>query len=197
MLGLQLPTDPRWANLAAKQIDEILTDHAYCEQKAASTCISLIQSFPELNRLVNELAPVVTEEWGHFRLVLKQLQKRGLSLGRQRKDDYVHALIAFVKRTKGQSREEVLLDKLLMAALIEARSCERFKLLWHYFEDNDEELSAFYKDLMIAEANHYTMFLNLAKEYIAEDTVNKRWNEWLDYEAEVLREFELRGDRVH
>lgn len=197
MLGLQLPTDPRWANLAAKQIDEILTDHAYCEQKAASTCISLIQSFPELNRLVNELAPVVTEEWGHFRLVLKQLQKRGLSLGRQRKDDYVHALIAFVKRTKGQSREEVLLDKLLMAALIEARSCERFKLLWHYFEDKDEELSAFYKDLMIAEANHYTMFLNLAKEYIAEDTVNKRWNEWLDYEAEVLREFELRGDRVH
>ena len=197
MLGLQLPTDPRWANLAAKQIDEILTDHAYCEQKAASTCISLIQSFPELNRLVNELAPVVTEEWGHFRLVLKQLQKRGLSLGRQRKDEYVHALIAFVKRTKGQSREEVLLDKLLMAALIEARSCERFKLLWHYFEDNDEELSAFYKDLMIAEANHYTMFLNLAKEYIAEDTVNKRWKEWLDYEAEVLREFELRGDRVH
>lgn len=197
MLGLQLPTDPRWANLAAKQIDEILTDHAYCEQKAASTCISLIQSFPELNRLVNELAPVVTEEWGHFRLVLKQLQKRGLSLGRQRKDDYVHALIAFVKRTKGQSREEVLLDKLLMAALIEARSCERFKLLWHYFEDHDEELSAFYKDLMIAEANHYTMFLNLAKEYIAEDTVNKRWKEWLDYEAEVLREFELRGDRVH
>ena len=197
MLGLQLPTDPRWANLASKQLDEILIDHAYCEQKAASTCISIIQAFPELEELVNQLSPVVTEEWGHFRLVLRQLQKRGYSLGRQRKDEYVQALIAFVKRTKGQSREQVLLDKLLLAALIEARSCERFKLLWKHFDPIDDELSTFYKDLMIAEANHYTMFLDLAKHYIDEETVKQRWEEWLAYEAEVLQSFELRGDRVH
>ncbi len=198
MLGLKLPTDPRWVDLASKQIDDILIDHAYCEQKAASTCISLIQGFPELKRLVEELSPVVTEEWGHFRMVLRQLNKRGFELGRQRKDEYVHALIQFVKKgTLGQSRDEVLLDKLLLSALIEARSCERFKLLWKHFEHRDEELAKFYKDLMIAEANHYTLFINLAKEYIEEGKVEQRWKEWLAYEAQVLKNFELRGDRVH
>lgn len=198
MLGLQLPTDPRWADLASKNIEEILIDHAYCEQKAASTCISLIQAFPEHTKIVEELSPVVSEEWGHFRSVLKQLNKRGFSLGRQRKDEYVHALIQFVKKgTMGQSKEEVLMDKLLMAALIEARSCERFKLLWKHFEEIDTELSAFYKQLMVAEANHYTLFLDLAKRYINEDKVKQRWQEWLSYEAEVMQSFALRGDRVH
>lgn len=197
MLGLQLPTDPRWVDLASKQIDEILIDHAYCEQKAASTCISLIQRFPEHKKLVDELSPVVTEEWGHFRLVLRQLQKRGFELGKQRKDEYVHALIDFTKQNKGQGRKEVLLDRLLMAALIEARSCERFKLLWKHFEDRDEELAKFYKDLMIAEANHYTLFLDLAKEYLPEDQVKARWRQWLDYEADVLANMDVRGDRVH
>ncbi len=198
MLGLKLPTDPRWVDLASKNIDEILIDHAYCEQKAASTCISLIQGFPELERLVVELSPVVTEEWGHFRSVLHQLHKRGYQLGRQRKDEYVSALIQFVKKgTLGQSKDEVLLDKLLMAALIEARSCERFKLLWNHFEPIDAELSKFYKDLMIAEANHYTLFLDLAKEYLDEELVAKRWQEWLTFEAAIMKELELRGDRVH
>ena len=198
MLGLQLPTDPRWADLASKNIEEILIDHAYCEQKAASTCISLIQAFPEHTKIVEELSPVVSEEWGHFRSVLKQLNKRGFSLGRQRKDEYVHALIQFVKKgTMGQSKEEVLMDKLLMAALIEARSCERFKLLWKHFEEIDTELSAFYKQLMVAEANHYTLFLDLAKRYINEEKVKQRWQEWLSYEAEVMQSFALRGDRVH
>lgn len=198
MLGLQLPTDPRWADLASKNIEEILIDHAYCEQKAASTCISLIQAFPEHTKIVEELSPVVSEEWAHFRSVLKQLNKRGFSLGRQRKDEYVHALIQFVKKgTMGQSKEEVLMDKLLMAALIEARSCERFKLLWKHFEEIDTELSAFYKQLMVAEANHYTLFLDLAKRYINEEKVKQRWQEWLSYEAEVMQSFALRGDRVH
>jgi len=197
MLGLQLPTDPRWVDLASKQIDEILIDHAYCEQKAASTCISLIQRFPEHRKLVEELSPVVTEEWGHFRLVLRHLHKRGYELGRQRKDEYVHALIAFSKQHQGQGRKEMLLDKLLMAALIEARSCERFKLLWQHFEDRDQDLAHFYKELMIAEANHYTLFLDLAKEYLPEEQVRARWKEWLDYEAKVLQELKVRGDRVH
>lgn len=197
MLGLQLPTDPRWVDLASKQIDEILTDHAYCEQKAASTCISIIQNYPHLEKIVDELSPVVTEEWGHFRLVLLQLKKRNLQLGQQRKDEYVHELIAFTKASGGRSREDVLLDKLLMSALIEARSCERFKLLWKHFETRDAELSKFYKDLMIAEANHYTMFLDLAKEYVEEEKVKNRWKQWLDHEAEVLNNLEIRGDRVH
>lgn len=197
MLGLQLPTDPRWVDLASKQIDEILTDHAYCEQKAASTCISIIQSYPHLDKIVDELSPVVTEEWGHFRLVLLQLKKRNLQLGQQRKDEYVHELIAFAKSSGGRSREDVLLDKLLMSALIEARSCERFKLLWVHFKERDAELSKFYKDLMVAEANHYTMFLDLAKEYVEEEKVKTRWKQWLDHEANVLQNLEIRGDRVH
>lgn len=197
MLGLQLPTDPRWVDLASKQIDEILIDHAYCEQKAASTCISIIQGFPEHTKLVEELSPVVTEEWGHFRMVLKQLTKRGYTLGLQRKDEYVHSLISFTKQKKGQGRDDFLLDRLLMSALIEARSCERFKLLWKHFEDLDEELSKFYKDLMVAEANHYILFLDLANEYLPEEKVKSRWAEWLDYEAKVLQEMEVRGDRVH
>src|SRR5690606_18171816 len=127
MLGLKLPTDPRWVNLAEKSLEDILTDHAYCEQKAATSCISLIQAYPEKDRLVAELAPIVTEEWGHFRLVLTELKKRGLKLGRQRKDEYVNALLQFEK--KGGSRDERLLERLLVCALIEARSCERFRLL--------------------------------------------------------------------
>lgn len=194
-LGLYLPTDPRWADMVNKSIEFVLTDHAYCEQKAASTCISMIQAFPEQERLVEELAPIVTEEWGHFRMVLKELQKRGLKLGRQRKDDYVNALIGFTKSTKGSSREDHLLDRLLMSALIEARSCERFKMLWKNLED--KELSEFYYKLMIAEAGHYKLFLDLAKYYVNEEKVMARWAEWLDFEAGVLKTIELRGDRVH
>jgi len=194
-LGLQLPTDPRWADMVNKSIEFVLTDHAYCEQKAASTCISIIQAFPEHERLVEELAPIVTEEWGHFRMVLKEMNKRGLKLGRQRKDEYVNALIGFTKSTKGSGREDHLLDRLLMSALIEARSCERFKMLWKNIDD--AELSEFYHKLMISEAGHYRLFLDLAKEYVDEDKVKKRWGEWLDFEERVLKTIELRGDRVH
>jgi len=197
MLGLQLPTDPRWVDLASKQIDEILIDHAYCEQKAASTCISLIQAFPEHQKLVEELSPIVTEEWGHFRMVLRQLTKRGYSLGEQRKDDYVLGLIDYRKKHGGRTREDFLLGRLLMSALIEARSCERFKLLWKHFEDRDQELAVFYKDLMVAEANHYKLFIDLAKEYVAEEKVATKWEEWLAYEADLLANMEVRGDRVH
>src|SRR6188472_1074449 len=146
MLGLKLPTDPRWVNLAEKTLEEILTDHAYCEQKAATSCISLIQSFPDKEELVTSLAPIVTEEWGHFRLVLNELHKRGLKLGRQRKDEYVNALIRFER--KGRSREERLTEHLLAAALIEARSCERFRLLSLHI--NDDALKDFYHGFMVA-----------------------------------------------
>src|SRR3990170_7798072 len=146
MLGLKLPTDPRWVDLAEKTLEEILTDHAYCEQKAATSCISLIQSYPDKVDMVEALAPIVTEEWSHFRLVLAELKKRGLQLGRQRKDEYVNTLMQFEK--KGGSREERLIERLLICALIEARSCERFRLLSQHL--NDQSLKDFYHGFMVS-----------------------------------------------
>jgi tRNA 2-(methylsulfanyl)-N6-isopentenyladenosine37 hydroxylase len=193
MLGLKLPTDPRWVNLAEKSLEEILTDHAYCEQKATTSCISLITLFPEKTELVEAVSPIVTEEWGHFRLVLNELKKRGLKLGRQRKDEYVNALLQF--RKKGGSREDLLIESLLTCALIEARSCERFRLLSQHIED--EDLRDFYHKFMVAEAGHYRMFIDLARKYGDREKVDKRWQEYLDYEAKVMKELKLRGDRVH
>lgn len=193
MLGLKLPTDPRWVNLAEMDLGEILTDHAYCEQKAATSCISLIQGYPERERMVRELAPIVTEEWGHFRAVLREMDKRELKLGRQRKDQYVNKLLAFQK--KGGSRDDALLEKLLIFALIEARSCERFRLLSLHI--NDEELREFYHRFMISEAGHYRLFIELARDYFGEEKANARWEEYLAREAEIMDELELRGDRMH
>jgi tRNA 2-(methylsulfanyl)-N6-isopentenyladenosine37 hydroxylase len=193
MLHLKLPTDPRWVDLASKNIEEILIDHAYCEQKAASSCISLIVNFHDFTEVVDLLTPVVAEEWGHFERVLALLKKRGYTLGKPRKDEYVVKLVQFVK--KGGSRRMQLTEQLLMNALIEARSCERFKKLSQELED--EELRKFYYELMISEAGHYSNFLNLAKTICPEDEVLQRWEEWLVYEAEVLRQLDIRGDRVH
>lgn len=193
MLGLQLPTDPRWANLAEKSLEDILTDHAFCEQKAATTCISIIQQFPEHIEMVREVAPIVTEEWGHFRMVLAELDKRNLKLGKQRRDEYVNNLIGFQK--KGGSRDDMFLEKLLTSALIEARSCERFRILSINMED--EKMRDFYHKFMVSEAGHYRLFLDLAKKYAGEEKTKKRWKEYLDYEAEMIVTLELRGDRVH
>jgi len=192
-LGLELPTDPRWVNMAAMSLQDILTDHAYCEQKATTTCISLIQAYPERKELVQEVSPVVTEEWGHFRLVLQELEKRGLSLGPQRKDEYVNKLMQY--RKKGGSREDNLVERLLICALIEARSCERFRLLSLHI--SEPELREFYHKFMVSEAGHYKMFLKLAKLYGDEQKVEARWQEYLAYEAEMLTTLEVRGDRMH
>lgn len=193
MLGLKLPTDPRWVNLAEMSLEDILTDHAYCEQKAATSCISLIQSYPDKKELVESVSPVVTEEWGHFRLVLRELDKRGLQLGFQRKDEYVNKLLAFQK--KGVSREDKLIERLLVCALIEARSCERFRLLSLHIAD--EDLKEFYHGFMVSEAGHYRMFIDLAKKYGGEEKTKVRWQEYLDYEAKIMEELSLRGDRMH
>ena len=193
ILGLQLPTDPRWVDLAGISLEDILTDHAYCEQKAATTCITLIQRYSDKEKLVTELSPIVTEEWGHFRLVLAELHKRGLALGKQRKDIYVNKLLEFQK--KGGSPEERFLDQLLTMALIEARSCERFKRLSEGLED--AYLRKFYRRFMESEAGHYTLFIDLAETYIDKEKVRKRWAQWLDYEAEVMQGAEVRGDRIH
>lgn len=193
ILGLQLPTDPRWVDLAGMSMQEILTDHAYCEQKAATSCISIIQKYPDKELLVKELAPIVTEEWGHFRLVLQELHKRGLQLGKQRKDEYVNKLLQF--QQKGGNAEDRFLDQLLTMALIEARSCERFKRLSEGL--NDEYLQNFYRRFMESEAGHYALFIELAENYIDKEKVRKRWKEWLEYEAKIISELEVRGDRMH
>lgn len=192
-LGLRLPTDPRWADLAELSLEHILTDHAYCEQKAATSCISLIQQYPERIEMVKALAPIVTEEWGHFRMVLKQLEKRGLTLGKQRKDEYVNELLKFQK--KGGSRDEQLVEKLLTCALIEARSCERFRTL--SLELQEPELQEFYHHFMVSEAGHYKLFLELAISYGQESKVRERWNEYLVHEASIVENLEVRGDRMH
>lgn len=193
ILGLQLPTDPRWVDLASISLAAILTDHAYCEQKAALSCISLIQRYNDKDEIVNALSPIVTEEWGHFRIVLAELRKRNLPLGPQRRDEYVHALLAF--QQKGGSPEDYLLDKLLIFALIEARSCERFKRLSEGLED--EYFQQFYRRFMESEAGHYRTFIDLARTYLPEEKVWRRWQQWLDHEAGIMQEMAVRGDRIH
>ncbi|GAA3655452.1 tRNA-(ms[2]io[6]A)-hydroxylase [Flavivirga jejuensis] len=182
MLGLKLPTDPRWVNIVEKNIEEILTDHAFCEQKATSTAISLIVSFPEYTELVQEMTALVKEEMSHFKMVHDIIIERGWTLGRDRRDDYVIQLIRFFP--KGGSRTTQLVHRLLYAALIEARSCERFRLLSE--ELQDKELATFYRNLMASEANHYTMFLGFARKYGNKKEVDTKWQQLLEYEAEIM-----------
>lgn len=182
MLGLKLPTDPRWVNIVEKNIEEILTDHAFCEQKATSTAISLIVSFPEYTELVQEMVALVKEEISHFKMVHDKIIDRGWTLGRDRRDDYVIQLLKFFP--KGGSRTTQLVHRLLYAALIEARSCERFRLLSEELED--KELADFYRNLMVSEANHYTMFLGFARQYGNKKEVDTKWQQLLEYESKII-----------
>jgi tRNA-(ms[2]io[6]A)-hydroxylase len=192
MFRLKLPTDPRWVNIVEKNIEEILTDHAYCEQKAATNAITIIVKFPEKTELVNAMLELAQEELGHFKQVHDKLTERGFVLGRERRDEYVNLLYEFQR--KGGSREIHLIDRLLFGAMIEARSCERFKVLSENI--NDEDLKQFYKMLMISEANHYTMFINFARKYAVEENVDDRWQQWLDYEGEIIKGFGLK-ETIH
>jgi len=193
MLGLQLATDPRWVNIAEKSIDEILIDHAFCEQKAATSGIALIVKFSDYDRIVQEVSPLVAEEWGHFRKVLKEMNKRGIKLGLPRKDEYVVKLTDF--QFRGGSRNQHLVEKLLTFAMIEARSCERFRLLSQHIEE--DYLKTFYHEFMVSEAGHYRLFIDLAKEYMPADYVKERWNAYLAEEVNILNSLVLRGDRIH
>lgn len=192
-LGLVMATDPRWVNIAEMQIGAILSDHAWCEQKAATTCISLIVKYAHYEAIVEEVTPIVAEEWGHFRRVLKELKKRGLKFEAPRKDEYVNQLFALEKR--GLKPEQVVVEKLLISAMIEARSCERFRLL--SLNIQDDELKSFYREFMESEAGHYHTFIQLAKGILPADYVQNRWNEYLTAEAEIMKRMELRGDRMH
>ncbi|MBC3541693.1 tRNA-(ms[2]io[6]A)-hydroxylase [Rufibacter sp. H-1] len=193
MLKLQLPTDPRWVNIAEMNIQDILVDHAYCEQKAATSGISLIVKYPDKTKLVEEMTALVAEEWSHFERVLEELKKRGYELGRNRADEYVVQLSKHIR--KGDKRERQLMDHLLVNALIEARSCERFKLLWKNLQD--EDLQKFYYELMVSEAGHYVSFVKLAKEYMPKEVVDARLQELLIIEADIIANLEHRPDRIH
>lgn len=190
MLGLKLPTDPRWANIAEKNIEEILTDHAYCEQKAASTAISLLVTYPEFDDLVSSMAALAREEMAHFEMVHKRIVERGYTLGRERKDEYVARINTFFPKTG--DRKQRLIHRLLIAALIEARSCERFKVLSENI--SDRELASFYRNLMVSEANHYTMFLKFARDFGGREMVDPLWKELLEFEGKVIAEF---GTKEH
>jgi len=192
MLGLKLPSDPRWVNIAEKNIEEILSDHAFCEQKAASTAISLIVSFPEYTELVQEMIALVEEEMSHFKMVHDLILERGFTLGRDRKDDYVSRLLQFFP--KGGSRTTQLVHRLLYAALIEARSCERFRLLSEHLED--KKLAKFYRKLMISEANHYSSFLGFARQYGERKEVDAKWNALLEFEAEIMKTLSV-NETIH
>lgn len=185
MLGLKLPTDPRWVNIVESNISEILTDHAFCEQKATSNAIYLIVNFPEYTDLVTDMIKLAQEELSHFEMVHDRIKERGLVLGRERKDEYAGELYAFMR--KGHVRKLVLIDRLLFSALIEARSCERFKLLSEQIKDKD--LSNFYRELMISEATHYTTFIGYARKYAEGEDIDKRWQEFLDFEASIIQKY--------
>ena len=185
MLGLKLPTDPRWVDIVEKNIEEILTDHAYCEQKAASNAISIIVKFPQYTDVVEAMGELVKEEMEHFQMVHKELQKRGLKLGRERKDEYIHDLLGYIQ--KGGSEEQRFVERMLFGAMVEARSCERFRLLSENISDS--ELRIFYRELMESEARHYTMFLNFSKKYAKKIDVDRRWKEFLEYEAGLMEKY--------
>ena len=193
ILGLIMPTDPRWADLASVSLEEILTDHAFCEQKAATQCISLIQLYPDKTELINALSPIVTEEWGHFRMVWAEMKKRGYAMGPQRKDDYVNLLIQHAP--KNLRRDDKLLHKLITCALIEARSCERFRLLSEGWEE--VTMRNFYYKFMVSEAGHYRLFIDLAEQYYPVEKVRSAWKQWLEIEMLVLQQLAPRGDRMH
>jgi tRNA-(ms[2]io[6]A)-hydroxylase len=192
MLGLKLATDPRWVNIVEKNIEEILTDHAYCEQKAASNGMTIILQYPEYTDLVDEMIKLSMEELSHFKMVHEKIKERGFVLGRKRKDPYVNDLLKFIDL--GATRNKVLVDRLLFSAMIEARSCERFRLL--SLEINDEDLRRFYHDLMVSEATHYTMFIGFARKYAQGVDVEKRWQEFLNYEAEIIKGYGKR-ETIH
>jgi len=193
VLGLKLSTDPRWVNIAEKEIEEILTDHAYCEQKAASSGISLIIRYAEHPEIVDAVTPLVAEEWGHFRKVVKELKKRGFQLGKPRKDEYVIKLFEFQRR--GGDKGIQMIEELLTFALIEARSCERFRLLSLHI--SEPELRDFYHEFMVSEAGHYRMFIDLARKFMDREKVDKRWEEYLAFEAEMIQTLSWRSGRVH
>ncbi|WP_113639029.1 tRNA-(ms[2]io[6]A)-hydroxylase [Nubsella zeaxanthinifaciens] len=185
MLGLKLLTDPRWANIAETNLEEILTDHAWCEQKAASNAITLITQNSEHQDLVDEFTAIALEELQHFQMVINIIKERGYTLGRERKDDYVGQLVKFSK--KDGSRNQAFIDRLLFAAMIEARSCERFRVLSQNIQD--KELAKFYHELMVSEATHYTTFLNFARKYTIDVDVEKRWKEWLEFEGNLIKSY--------
>jgi tRNA-(ms[2]io[6]A)-hydroxylase len=194
VLRLKLPTDPRWVNIVEKNIEDILTDHAWCEQKAATNAITIITINSEYPDLVTDMLALAKEEIEHFQMVNDIINKRGLTLGRERKDEYVGELAQYMKKSNTGSRVSGFVERMLFSAMIEARSCERFKVLSENIED--EELAIFYRELMESEASHYTTFITYARKYGTGIDVEKRWREWLEFEESVIAKYG-KGQTIH
>ncbi len=194
VLRLSLPTDPRWVNIVEQNIEEILSDHAWCEQKAATNAITIVTNNSEYPDLVTELLALAKEEIEHFQMVHEIIKKKGLKLARERKDHYVGELAQYMKRSSDGTRVSGLVERLLFSAMIEARSCERFKVLSENIED--PELAKFYRELMESEAGHYTTFITFARKYGKGIDVEKRWREWLAFEAEIIANYG-KGETIH
>jgi tRNA-(ms[2]io[6]A)-hydroxylase len=194
VLRLKLPTDPRWVNIVEKNIEDILTDHAWCEQKAATNAITIITINSEYSDLVTDMLELAKEEIEHFQMVNNIINKRGLTLGRERKDEYVGELAQYMKKSNTGSRVSGFVERMLFSAMVEARSCERFKVLSENIDD--EELSVFYRELMESEASHYTTFITYARKYGTGIDVEKRWREWLEFEESVIAKYG-KGQTIH
>jgi tRNA-(ms[2]io[6]A)-hydroxylase len=188
MLGLKMATDPRWVNVVTKNLQEILTDHAFCEQKAASNAISVIVQYPMYPDLVKAMTEICQEEMTHFHMVHELILAKGLTLGFERKDPYVNDLSEYLRRNKTNSSPQgQFVNKMLFAAMVEARSCERFKILSE--ELPEEDLRLFYRTLMESEARHYTTFLGFARKYGKGVDVDQCWNDFLEFEAELMEKY--------
>lgn len=190
MLHLLQPTPRSWAQAAADDVDSLLADHAHCELKAAQSALSLVARFgAEHALLVEPLSALAREETQHFRMVFERIQARDGDVGTPSRDEYVRALQAAAR----QDAEQPLLDRLLVCALIEARSCERFKVLSEELPDG--ELAGFYRGLMASEARHFTLFAGLA-ERIFGAPARVRLTTLAQREAAVARHLPL-GPTVH
>ena len=180
MLHLKAPTNDRWFAQVDSHLDEILIDHAHCEKKAAGTAMNLIFHYVENIELCREMTEIVNEELEHFHMVLDLLEKRGIQFRRIKPSQYGVKLHELVRK----SEPEKAVDRLLVAGLIEARSCERFQALADYVDDT--ELAEFYRSLFESEARHHATYTRLAKHFAPDEVVEQRLEELYDAEAAII-----------
>ncbi len=184
MLHLKSPTDSSWLAQVDAHLEEVLIDHAHCEKKAAGTALNLIFHYVEDIELCREMTQIVNEELEHFHMVIELLERRGIRFRRLRPSQYGNKLHALVRKTE----PERAVDRLLVAGLIEARSCERFQALAHHVDD--PQLAEFYRSLFESEARHHTTYTRLATHFAPEEVVNRRLEELYDAEAAIMAQRE-------
>lgn len=180
MLCLKCETNPGWIKSAMANLNSVLIDHAHCEKKAAATGMSLLSAYPDKTEISLTMSDLVEEEIGHYRSVVKIIDEKGIKLNYDTGDLYVKELLSYINKNEPRR----LLDRLLTAGIIEARSCERLQILAENI--NDEILKKFYTELAASEAGHYVTFIKLAKLYFEEKEVNQRLDELTNIERNIV-----------